>query len=154
MSDEQWSEQFDEYATVERFLTFIQGGVGLLNAGLAVDWSPAETRRRMKDPDFRELVETARERRTETIEQRVYELAMQDKPSRWAVELALFCQASERGWRPPTQRVEVNRNVRVDLTQVAATVQAAKELMMAADPAALQPGGALDAIDTTATDAD
>jgi hypothetical protein len=33
-------------------------------------------------------------------------------------------------------------------------VQAAKELMMAADPAALQPGGALDAIDTTATDAD
>lgn len=140
-----FAERWAEFTEVERFLEYIRFGYGPLNAGIAVGWTPADTRRRMKDTEFVSLVSTAREQRTETIEQRVYELAQKSNPSRWAVEMALFCQASDRGWRPPTQRLDVNRNTKVEHTVVLSTVEAVRQLVAANDIAALQPGmGTLD----------
>jgi hypothetical protein len=149
-----FAEKWHEMEAVERYLEYVRGGYGELNAGIAVGWSPAETKKRLRVPSFRQLVSEVQESRIETVEQRVYEEASKKRPARWAVEFVLLSHARDRGWAPATQKIEVNRNVVVDVSLRAAVVEAAKELMTAADPAALQPGGALDVIDTTATDAD
>jgi hypothetical protein len=149
-----FGDRWRELEATEQFLAYVQGGVGELNAAFAVDWTPAELRRRKRDSGFQQLIEIARERRVETIEQRVYELASRKNPARWAVELALFCQAADRGWRPPAQRIDVSRTSKVEVSLVQSTVAAARELMMTADPAALQPGGALDIVDAEVIDGD
>lgn len=149
-----WAEQWETFSSTERFLEYIRGGVQPLNAAFAVDWTPSELKRRMRDSGFMQLVEVAKERRIETIEERVFQLAMRKNPSRWAVELALFCQASDRGWRPPAQRIDVSRTSKVEVSLVQSVTEAARQLMMTADPAALQPGGVLDVIDAEVVEDD
>lgn len=150
MADEDeipWDQRFAELEEAERFLEYRRMGVGRLNAAVAVGWTPAQLREKMRDDGFAEMESVMLERRVESVEQRVWELATAPKPSRWAVELALFCQASERGWRPPAQRIDVSKTTKVEHNVVVTAVAAVKELMANADIAQLQPGGALDVIE-------
>lgn len=135
-------DAFDDMVNVERFLEYVRGGSGPLNAAIAVGWTPYQIRQRLKDDQFATLVEEVKERRTETIEQVVYEKAAEG--TRWAVEMYLFCQAPERGWRPPATRIDVTKTQRVEGQLVVSVVEGARQLLEAHSVAALQPGGALD----------
>lgn len=134
------------------YLELIATGRGKITAGLAVGWTPAKTKELWRDSEFSQLVAVARELKTETIEQRVFELA--DRGNIRAIELQLFCQASDRGWRPPAQRVQTQSHHLVQVEVVESARAAALAIMERHGVAALQPGGALDrAIGSTASDA-
>lgn len=142
-----WEQRFSELVAPERFLEYRRLGIGRNNAAVAVGWSHAEMRKMLNDAGFAELEQIMLERRVESVEQRVWELASKENPSRWAVELALFCQAADRGWRPPAQRIDVSKTTKTEITLVHTAVAATLQVLESADPAALQPGGALDVID-------
>jgi hypothetical protein len=137
---------------VEVFLDDIKKGVGPLTAAYAVNWTQAKLNRLMRDSEFRELFDAAKEMRLESVEETFFRVA--NKGNVRAMETILFCHGQHHGWRPPTQRVEVNRTTKTESTIVVATVEAAKQLLAQADPAALQPGGALDIIDAEVVDDD
>ena len=132
------------------FLERIAKGVRPLSAGLAVGWTPKRTREVLTEPGMAEIVRDAQEISIETLEEKVYKLAKKGNVS--CLQLVLFCQASERGWRPATQRVAISSQstVRVEV------VEAAKAATLAAiskhGVKALQVGGALDVVDAEPLD--
>jgi hypothetical protein len=137
------------------FLEALRTGSGPINAGLAVGWSPEKTRKIMRMPGMPELIDDAKESKTETIEQRVYEQA--EKGNQRAMELYLFCQASDRGWRPPTQRVQIGGGTTMKIEVVEASRQSVLAILeRSGGVKALQPGGPLDEdiIDADVIDAD
>ncbi len=133
---------FDEIAGVTEFLAYLEAGQGPLTAAYAVDWTPNQLKARMADDEFAELVSYTQGRLTESIEEVVVDRAKAG--NRWAVEMYLFNRAPDR-WSPPRQKVDVNRSSNVRVSLVASSVEAVRQLI-ASDPAALQPGGALDDI--------
>jgi hypothetical protein len=99
----------------------------------------------MKNPEFVELMDEARVMSIETIEERVYDLA--ERGNLAAATLVLYCQAAERGWRPPAQRVAVSSQSTVKVEIVEGNKRAVLEhLRSGGDIRALQPGGVLDEI--------
>lgn len=137
-------EIFDGIAEHEQFFQYIRDGAGKLNAALAVGWTPRQLNALLRDREFRELYDLALEESIESLEEVAYKLAKAGNTE--CLKLYLFCKAADRGWRPPTQRVAVDKNVKHEITVVASTVEAAKALLSQAEPAALQPGSPLDAI--------
>jgi len=135
-------DAFDDMIGVEKFLEYVRVGHGQLNAAIAVGWTPYKLRQLLKDEAFASLVDEVKERRTESIEEVVYAKALEG--TRWAVEMYLFCQAPERGWRPPATRIDVTKTQRVEGQLVVSVVEGARQLLEAHSVAALQPGGALD----------
>lgn len=124
------------------FLEATTRGVGMITAGLAVGWSPHKTRTMLLDEEVKALYAECRIVKTETIEQRVWELA--DRGNLRAAELYLYCQASERGWKPPAQRLQIGSTSIVKVEIVETARQAALAMIERGDFAALQPGGRLD----------
>lgn len=135
--------------TIE-FLERIAGGGGPLNSALAVGWSPKQLRDMLKSADFREMLEDARERSIETVEEGVQKLAR--KGNLGAQQLILFCLGAHRGWRPPTQRVAVNSQTTVKIENVEGVKAAVLEALRSGEVKALQPGGALDIEDAEVVD--
>ena len=134
------------------FLEAIRNGSGPINAGLSIGWTPEKTRKIMRDPDMVAAVADIREALTETLEERVIQLA--DRGNARMLELWLFCHAADRGWRPPTQRVQIGGGTTVRVEVVEAARQSALAIMEKHGVKALQPGGALDAGDDDIVDAD
>ncbi len=134
---------------VLEFLELVRGGSGEVNAAYSVNWSPAKLRKMMRDGDFAELVQESKLRLVESLEETVVKRAMAGNVR--CLELYLFTQAAERGWRPPTQRVDVRKEITAKVEVVAAVkaglLQALKE---EGGVEALQQGGRLDrAIEAT-----
>lgn len=138
-------ESLDRFE-LEHFLEAVRNGCGELNAAIGAGMTPAQLKTLMKDPDFAEMVAEVKDRRFENIEQVLYEMAMNKNLK--AIQLILERQATHRGWAPPTQRLDVNRNTKVDITVASHAAEALRQLMSSGtDLAQLQPGGALDIID-------
>jgi hypothetical protein len=131
----------EQSADTLMFLEALSCGRGQLNAALAVGWSPRKLRDLMKSPEFIELMDEARTRGIETIEEKVFELA--ERGNLAAATLFLYCQAADRGWRPPAQRVAVSSQSTVKVELVEGAKAAVLEQLRAGDIRALQPGGAL-----------
>lgn len=127
----------DQPAEVISFLQDLAHGVGELNAALAVGWSPFQLQQRKKDDDFKELMRESRTRLLEDVEFMVYKLAKRGNMA--AIQLVLYSQGADRGWRPPTQRVAVNQETKVTIEQVEAGKQAVTELLASKGVRALQP---------------
>lgn len=121
------------------FFELIADGAGPLNAALAVGWTPRKLRELSKNPEFAEMMLECQERCIESIEQKARELAR--KGNMTAIQLVLFCQAPERGWRPPTQRVAVSQNIQVKHEVVEAAKAAVLHAIDQRGVKALQPGG-------------
>jgi hypothetical protein len=126
------------------FFEYLQAGVGAMNAAVAVGWTPRQLRRMLSDDEFSEMVDAVRERRIEGYEHALHEKAMAGNMV--ALQMVLYCQASDRGWRPPATRVALNRTTKVEVSLTTSVVEAARQVMATSDVAALQPGGALDDI--------
>jgi len=131
--------------TIEEFIELVVGGVGKLNAALAVGWTPRQLRELETDPDFNLLMEQCSIRQIESVEQVAYELAIARSVP--MIQMILYCKGADRGWRPPTQRVAVNHQGTVAVERVNAVRQAAIELMERHGPEMLAIGGPLDSID-------
>jgi hypothetical protein len=131
-----------EQAAVGEFLDHIMKGVGPTNACYAVGWTPRHLRKKMQDPDFVELVRVAQERKIESLEEKTYELAM--KGNLAALQFFLLCQAPERGWRPPQQRVAINQQTTIRVENVEAAKAAILDRLAARDVKALQPAKVID----------
>jgi hypothetical protein len=125
------------------FLEAVRDGTG--DAAVEVGWSPAELRKALSDPEFRDLVDVARERTLEDIEKVVFDKA--HAGMRWACELVLYNKGKHRGWVPPTHKVDISQHTVAEQRVVLVAVDAIKELMaQQTDPAALQRfAGVIDA---------
>lgn len=143
-------DSFGQIMRIETFLGRIYDGCGRMSAAVEVGWSPAELRSLMRDPEFADLVVAAEERRLESIEEVAFTMAREKNTK--MVSFILERQGQHRGWGP-VQRIDVNRNVKVDITAKLSAVEALREVMRSgADIAALQPGGGLDVIDAEVVD--
>lgn len=140
----------EQSADTLMFLEALSCGRGQLKSALSVGWSPHKLRTLMKNPEFIELMDEARVMSIETIEERVYDLA--DRGNLAAATLVLYCQAADRGWRPPAQRVAVSTQSTVKIELVEGAKAAVMEQLRAGDIKALQPGGALDIEDAEVVD--
>lgn len=135
-----------EMSRVEEFLEHLRNGVGPTNACYAVGWTPRHLRDKMKDPEFVEMIRESNERKIESLEQTTFELAK--KGNLAALQFYLMCQASERGWRPPQQRVSVNAQTTIRLEAVSAAKAAILERLEARDVKSLNPAPVID-VDST-----
>lgn len=124
-----------------RFLELIRSGVGPLNAGLEVGWSPAKTRRMLKQPDFAELVSDANDQLDENIQGALARAAQNGNMT--AIQMWLYNRRPEE-WRD-VKRIEVHNQTEISIGVVASVKQAAAELLREHGPRALQPGGMIDA---------
>lgn len=129
--------------TMEEFLYMIQRGVGPKNAAVACGWTMRQLKELESMPQFQEAMGVAQDQRTESVEQKVFELAMAGNVP--MIQLYLYCQASEKGWRPPAQRVSVHHQGTIAVEKVQATKAALLEIMREQGSAALAIGGPLDA---------
>jgi hypothetical protein len=129
------------------FLEEIRVGTGPINAGVAVGWSPAKVRRLLNDPDFAELVSTAKERLHEDIEATVYRLAKNGHVK--AIQMVLYNERSEK-WKD-VRHINVQQHSTLDIGVVESVKTAARELLREQGVAALQQPAA--AIEATAVEA-
>lgn len=134
---------FDEMTSREEFLQLIAAGVSEVNAGIQVGWSPRATKAIMRDPEFKELVDFAREQADGTIEEALHAVARKGNVS--AIALWLFNRQPDR-WRD-TKRIEVRSDIRVAVGVVGATKQAALELLREQGVGAVQALGAGEIVD-------
>lgn len=126
-------EEIDKHET---FLELISTGVGPINAGYHVGWTPAKTRALLGDPEFAELVDIAEERLVEGIEQSLHAKALAGNMR--AIEMVLYAKHADRGWRPPTQRHAHQVEGRVDAVIVESVKAANKALVSTTAIAELQ----------------
>lgn len=141
-----------EARKLPEFLDLIRQGTGNIEAALAVGWSPKRLRQLMADHDFLEVIQIAHERRIENIEKRLYEMA--DNKHFPAIQMILYSQAADRGWRPPQQRVAVKHTGVVALERVNAVREAALAIMAEQGVVALAAGGDLGDDDDDIVDAE
>jgi hypothetical protein len=131
-----------EMREVECFIESVRGGTGPLNAAIEVGWTPAALKRRMKDPEFVELVELARERRLESIETTLYQMA--ERGHFKAIQMVLYNERAHR-WKD-VRHLSVTRSETLDVGIVVSVKEAAKQLLREHGVASAQPA----AIETTA----
>lgn len=138
-----------EAMDVERFLESIAQGVPPILAGIEVDWTPRQTEARLADPEFKKLVDIYMDMSIDSVEKALHKLATGGHLG--AIQMVLYNRRPDK-WRDQ-RRVEI----RTEHAAAPELVMAAREAIMAAlnapgGIAALQPGGALDAIETTASE--
>ena len=124
-----------EMDQVSEFLEAVRVGTGPLNAGIAVGWSPAKVRRLMKDEDFVEMVEVAKERMLESIEQVLYEMSLRGHFK--ALQMVLHNERSDR-WRD-IKHIQIDKRETLDVGVVVSVKRAALETLREQGVAALQP---------------
>lgn len=126
-----------------RWIDEVASGVGPLNAGAAVGWSPAKVKRLLADPEVAEMVTFLEERKDETAEQGMYELVKMRHFQ--AIQWWLLNRRQDR-WKD-TKRIVVDHEHHIDGNVVVSVKHAALELIREAGVAALQPGSHLDILD-------
>jgi hypothetical protein len=146
MADKAMSER-DKRETL-LFMEEVRAGTGPLNAALAVGWSPAQLRRKLKDPEFAELVAEARERRIESIEATLYQMA--ERGHFKAIQMVLYNERADR-WKD-VRHINVATRSELDVGVVVSVKQAALELLRERGVAGLQPAPA--AIEASVVDVD
>ena len=117
------------------FLEDIRVGTGPLNAGLAVGWSPAKVHRLMKDEEFVEMMDAAKERRLESIEKTLYVMA--EKGHFKAIQMVLHNQRPNE-WRD-IKHIQIDKRETLDVGVVVSVKQAALDVLRDKGVAALQP---------------
>lgn len=132
-----------EIRELEQFLEDVRLGTGPTNAAIAVGWSPAKLRRLQQDPEFVELLSIARERRLESYEKVLHDLAANGHFR--ALQMVLFNERSER-WKD-VRHIQVTRNDTLDVGVVVSVKNSVLELLQQHGVEAFQPGGALDVVD-------
>lgn len=139
-----------EAVATSRFFERVMEGCGPINAAIEVGWTPAQLRVRMEDHDFAELVDIARERLLESVEEAVVVKAREGV--RWAAQMVLYNARSER-WKD-VRHIKMERSGDLDPTIVSSVRQAMIEVLRgdATTIAAMQPQPK--AIEVTARDVD
>lgn len=128
---------------IDAFLEDVRCGTGPTNAAIAVGWSPAKLRRLQNDPEFVELLNVARERRLESYEKTLHDLA--EAGHFRALQMVLYNLRGET-WKD-VRHIQVTSNSQLDVGVVVSVKQSVAELIRENGVAALQPGGALDVVD-------
>ncbi len=118
-------DQFDEMASRERFIELVAMGVSPVNAGIEVNWSPMQTKRKMKEPEFADIIQGALERANASVEEALYARALAGNVS--AMQMWLFNREPDR-WRD-VKRIEVRSDHRVSIGMVESTKTAVLELL-------------------------
>lgn len=139
----------DDPVQCQDFLSWIQMGYGPKSAGEAVGWTHLQIIAVLDDDEFGELIKWSQDLLYEGIEQVLIEKAQHGNQR--ALEMVLYNKRPDQ-WRPPTQRVKIDRHDTIDQRIVVSLRDQVAVLLEKYGPAALQPGGILDAIETTATD--
>jgi hypothetical protein len=85
-----------EPTEVIEFLERIAQGDGPTVTGLALGWSPARTKRFMKNPEYAEIIDALQDARHENAERAIYHHMMLGNST--AMRLYAFCQMPHRGW--------------------------------------------------------
>lgn len=136
----QKSEEKD-IAAQAQFLEAIADGVPPVLAGIEVGWSPAETKRRLKDHEFSELVRVHLDMSIDSVERALHRLAVSGHLG--AMQMILYNRRPQ-DWKD-VRRIEVKTQSSVQVAVVTATAkQIALELLKQGGAAAVQPGGVLD----------
>jgi len=130
---------------MEEFLGMISKGVGPKNAAIAVGWSLRQLRELQSDAQFVEVMEAAGEQLIESIEEKSAQMAQAGNVP--MIQMWLYCKGADRGWRPPTHRVNVSHQGTPAAERVLAVTSAALELMAKHGHQALALGGPLDEMD-------
>lgn len=131
---------YNDIVERELFLIAIADGIPEDNAGYEVGWTPAQVKRNMADPQFRDMVEAAKTRADGTIEQALFRLAKSGNLG--AMQMWLYNRSPER-WKD-VKRIEVKNDMTINLGVIASTKQAVLELLAERGPAALQPASVSD----------
>ncbi len=131
--------------TLPDFMEMILRHVGPKNAAVACGWTLRQLAELERLPQFQEMMAAAQDRRIESVEQVAYELA--EKGNVPMIQMILYCQAADKGWRPPTQRVSHHVQGTVAIEKVEATKEALRQIMLENGVKMLASGGPLDEIE-------
>jgi hypothetical protein len=126
------------------FLELIRQGRGEYNAGVAVGWTVQEVTRKLKDREFNALIGTMKTSLLESCEEKLVEMALNGNLK--AIEMILYNRGADRGWKPPAQRVQVDRTDVIKLEMVASVTEAVRTAVTRTPIAELQPGGSVEGI--------
>ena len=118
-------DQFDEMAAREQFVELVAQGVAPINAGIEVNWSPHMTKKKLKDPEFADIVAGALDRANASVEEALYRRALAGNVS--AMQMWLFNREPDR-WRD-VRRIEVRSDHRVSITAVESVKAGVLELL-------------------------
>lgn len=105
---------FDEMVQAERFVGLVAAGIPPVLAGIEVGWSPAQTKARLKDPEFADIVAGATDTANATIEQALFNKASAGNVA--AIQMWLFNREPDR-WRD-VRRIEIRSQHQVSVTAV------------------------------------
>lgn len=144
MSDEieLTDEQLREMERCERFLDSVAHGVPALLAGIEVGWTPKQTRVRLQDPDFAEMVRLYSDLSVDSVERALFKLA--NSGHLGAIQMVLYNRRAEQ-WRD-VRRIEVRSEATVNVNVIAAAKDAALDALRSGGVLELQSGGTLDGI--------
>ena len=118
-------------AELKTFLQRLKGGGGEQLAAAAVGWSQLRLRQVLAMPEIQEAVRVCRQKDLESLERVSYQLASRGNTE--MLKLWLYCQGGDRGWRPPTQRVETRQIGRPDAATVASVRVAIQQALKAGE---------------------
>lgn len=117
-------------------------GIGPLEAGAQVNWSPAKVRRLLADPDIANFIVDIEDMKDERIEHRLFQGA--DAGNATLILAWLYNRRPDR-WKD-VKRIVTETHVTADYTVVVNMREALGGMLRENGVAALQPGGALDEI--------
>ena len=143
-------ELFNDIVERDLFVELVADGVSEINAGYEVGWTPAQTRRNLADPMFKEIVETARDRADGTIEAALFKLA---KGGNLGAQQMWLYNRKPAAWKD-VRRIEVKNETTINLGVVQSTKQAVLEMLASHGPGALQPSYDPPALETPIIDAE
>jgi hypothetical protein len=139
---------FDEMIAREQFVEAIACGTSVVNAGIAVGWSPLHTRQLMKDHEFADIVRGAQDRANGTVEEALFNRAVAGNVA--AMQMWLFNRDSDR-WRD-VKRIEVRSEHRVSIAAVESVKAGVLELLRDQGVGAMQALNSGDIIDGEVVD--
>jgi hypothetical protein len=105
---------FDEMVAKEQFIELIAVGNAPINAGIIVGWTPAQTHKFLRDPDFVDVVNGAMERRDGNVEEALYQRALAGNVA--AMQMWLFNRRPD-DWRD-VKRIEIRSEQRIEVAAV------------------------------------
>jgi hypothetical protein len=136
----------DDLRKMPGYVEAVRKGRGELTCAIAIlGWSHAKYKQMRRDPEFSEFMELALEMRYEGVVESLYRAANHPKrPSVVAQQVILMSQHSDRGWKPPTQRVAISSESKISIEARDTRVASVLALVDKLGVAALQPGGEID----------
>jgi hypothetical protein len=125
---------FDEMVAREEFIGMVANGISAVNAGVAVGWTPAHTRKLMRNEEFAEIVKGAQEQANGTVEEALYHRAVAGNVA--AMQMWLFNREPDR-WRD-VRRIEVRSDTRISVVAVESVKAGVLELLRDQGASAMQ----------------